>query len=264
MSDIDVLEKIKILSKQNRYCGLTDVKPKYEVVKCLNRFPQGKRFDYFISVPVSIQSKLKGALFLIAEPLYKEVIKKLRDDFNMMLMFSSKTVEFKNSEITDILGRGQTFSFVPKNHTEALISGRIEVKNSNDWAVVAKHNLEVTETKSEDKAYNILVQNAGVRNVSRQKLFVIDGTKYFPDLLVKKYKLVIEIDGAIHKKADRVKHDLERDNRFYSIGYKTVRFTNDEVKRSDFRERLKNVYFSRVAEFNNTRKSRHSAAGGSK
>ncbi len=53
---------------------------------------------------------------------------------------------------------------------------------------------------------------------------------YIPDFVALSIKLIIEVDGKIHlaKKAE----DKERTKRLAAIGYKVVRFTNEEIENS--------------------------------
>jgi len=51
--------------------------------------------------------------------------------------------------------------------------------------------------------------------------------KYIADFCCIKEKLIIEIDGGIHK--DQKEKDDARDEFFKKLGYTTLRFTNEEV-----------------------------------
>ena len=53
---------------------------------------------------------------------------------------------------------------------------------------------------------------------------------YILDFICKDKKLIIEIDGEIHKKKENKEYDDVRDIYFKELGYKTLRFTNDEVE----------------------------------
>ena len=51
--------------------------------------------------------------------------------------------------------------------------------------------------------------------------------KYIPDFCSPKAKLIIEMDGSGH--LDQQEYDAERTRYFESIGYKVIRFWNNEV-----------------------------------
>ncbi len=51
---------------------------------------------------------------------------------------------------------------------------------------------------------------------------------YIPDFVALTVKLIVEVDGKIHLK--RKVEDAERTRYLESLGYKVIRFRNDEVK----------------------------------
>ena len=51
---------------------------------------------------------------------------------------------------------------------------------------------------------------------------------YIPDFVALSIKLIIEIDGGIHKK--QIIKDKERTRRLGILGFKVIRLTNDEVE----------------------------------
>jgi very-short-patch-repair endonuclease len=51
--------------------------------------------------------------------------------------------------------------------------------------------------------------------------------KYIPDFCSPKAKLIIELDGSQH--LDQYEYDEERTKYFESIGYKVIRFWNNDV-----------------------------------
>jgi very-short-patch-repair endonuclease len=50
---------------------------------------------------------------------------------------------------------------------------------------------------------------------------------YIPDFVCLSHKLVLEADGPIHE--ERQDHDTNRDAYLYSLGYRIIRFTNQQV-----------------------------------
>lgn len=51
---------------------------------------------------------------------------------------------------------------------------------------------------------------------------------YIADFLCWQHKLIIEVDGGIHK--NQLNHDRERDDYLRSLHFKVLRFTNDEIR----------------------------------
>jgi very-short-patch-repair endonuclease len=76
-------------------------------------------------------------------------------------------------------------------------------------------------------------------NAVTQKPFKINGRKYFADIYIKKINTVIEIDGDYHK--DRVSIDKLRDEDFLSIGIRTIRIPNSDVKDGSFIKKIKEI-----------------------
>jgi very-short-patch-repair endonuclease len=46
------------------------------------------------------------------------------------------------------------------------------------------------------------------------------------------HKLIVEVDGGYHEEGDQALHDTERDEYLAGLGFRTLRFTNDQVLRS--------------------------------
>ncbi|WP_321369730.1 endonuclease domain-containing protein [uncultured Draconibacterium sp.] len=51
---------------------------------------------------------------------------------------------------------------------------------------------------------------------------------YIPDFVALSIKLIIEVDGKIHQFKKR--EEIERTSRLAAIGYKVIRFTNEEIE----------------------------------
>ncbi len=59
--------------------------------------------------------------------------------------------------------------------------------------------------------------------------------KFIADFYCHPIKLVIEVDGGIHKSRDQREYDINREAELNYWGIKVIRFTNDEIER--------NIYF---------------------
>ncbi len=53
--------------------------------------------------------------------------------------------------------------------------------------------------------------------------------RYIPDFCCPKAKLIIELDGGQHAEDEAVQHDNERTKYFESLGYRVIRFWNNQV-----------------------------------
>ena len=85
-------------------------------------------------------------------------------------------------------------------------------------------------TKYEIKAYYLLPKSMRGA-VERNPLIKFDGHNdvFFPDLLLRKDKIVIEIDGKYHNSINQKIHDHHRDDLFAQHGYSIIRIKNDDL-----------------------------------
>ena len=85
-------------------------------------------------------------------------------------------------------------------------------------------------TKFEIKAYYLLPKSMKGA-VERNPLIKFDGHNdvFFPDLLLRKDKIVIEIDGKYHNSINQKKHDNYRDDLFAQHGYSIIRIKNEDL-----------------------------------
>jgi cyclase len=63
---------------------------------------------------------------------------------------------------------------------------------------------------------------------------------YIADFYCHKVKLIIEIDGLIHKKPELKEHDKKREHDLKALGYCMLRFTNKEIL-TDIENALKKI-----------------------
>ena len=85
-------------------------------------------------------------------------------------------------------------------------------------------------TKFEIKAYYLLPKSMKGA-VERNPLIKFDGHNdvFFPDLLLRKDKIVIEIDGKYHNSINQKKHDNYRYDLFAQHGYSIIRIKNEDL-----------------------------------
>lgn len=72
--------------------------------------------------------------------------------------------------------------------------------------------------------------------IAEQVFFNINGKSYFVDFFLPEYLTIIEIDGSSHIKKQCV--DIIRDNIFANVGIKTIRLTNQDIYRDDFKKHI--------------------------
>ena len=58
---------------------------------------------------------------------------------------------------------------------------------------------------------------------------MINKKLYYADIYIPSLKLIIEVDGGYHSTKEQSLRDAQRDADFASIGYTTMRFTNEQV-----------------------------------
>ena len=91
--------------------------------------------------------------------------------------------------------------------------------------IIAK-TLRKNQTPQEQKLWNIL-RNRQVLGYKFKRQYPIGN--YIVDFVCREEKLVIEIDGGQHNIDKNVLYDQERTLYLQNIGFKVLRFWNDEV-----------------------------------
>jgi very-short-patch-repair endonuclease len=54
-------------------------------------------------------------------------------------------------------------------------------------------------------------------------------SRYVADFCCRELRLVIELDGEVHAEDKQISHDLNRDGYIRSLGYRIIRFPNQQV-----------------------------------
>jgi len=72
---------------------------------------------------------------------------------------------------------------------------------------------------------------------------------YVADFLCHEVRLVLEVDGAVHEGERQIAHDLNRDAHLQALGYRVLRFTNDQVQNDleSILTTLRNLYQTRTS-----------------
>lgn len=132
----------------------------------------------------------------------RDILMKTKDDFNRQLL--SKKNKKENKETT------------PKS-----------------WGKKTREELLTKSTIYERIVFKKLKSAFGNR-LKPQHMFIIDGKFYFADMSIKSKKLIIEVDGGYHNTEEQKAKDQQRDKAFESIGYTTIRITNEQANDKDF------------------------------
>jgi very-short-patch-repair endonuclease len=85
-------------------------------------------------------------------------------------------------------------------------------------------------TEAEQKAWDIL-RNRRMINVKFRRQAIIEG--YVVDFLCMELRLVIEIDGGIHKDQAQAQYDAERSKVLEAKGLRIVRIKNENVNETE-------------------------------
>jgi very-short-patch-repair endonuclease len=112
-------------------------------------------------------------------------------------------------------------------------TGRIGMIDELKWAASDRYSLlkdfARQNRKNPTDAEVILWQHIRERNL-RTKFFrqyiIAD---YIVDFVSLESSLIIEVDGAYHSEYEQLQYDEGRTRRLESLGFKVIRFTNNEV-----------------------------------
>jgi very-short-patch-repair endonuclease len=84
-------------------------------------------------------------------------------------------------------------------------------------------------TSAEKEAYRLLPVNMRER-VERNGPVAFEGHKaFYPDLLFRNEKIIIEIDGGVHRKYEQQRIDKHRNGVFKDHGFHIIRILNEDV-----------------------------------
>lgn len=147
----------------------------------------------------------------------------------------------KRKPIKTLEGVLNTWNGVLKNKNIHEVKKVKTLEKSDDkfakWAIKTKKNLEVNNTKYELSLFKDLVKTFHNR-VKFQNPFIISGKLYYSDISIPSLKLIIEVDGGYHNTEEQKAKDKQRDEDFKSIGYTTLRYTNEQVESREGKKKI--------------------------
>lgn len=135
-----------------------------------------------------------------------------------------KDIAVRNREINQKI---KEITFATKNTPKSLVN----------WASKNKKELEKKSTMYEKMLYKALYKTFKER-VKVQHPYLINGHLYYADISIPSLKLIIEVDGGYHNNSEQKVKDNKRDDDFKSVGYKTLRYTNEQVSSRDGKKKI--------------------------
>ena len=95
----------------------------------------------------------------------------------------------------------------------------------NNKTILAR-NLRKNSTIQERRLWNLL-KNRQFHNLKFKRQQPIGD--YIVDFICKEAKIIIEIDGGQHNEPENIEYDKTRTEYLNNLGYKVVRFWNNEI-----------------------------------
>lgn len=129
---------------------------------------------------------------------------------------TSATVQFKITDPSLTLPKGERTGkpgYITADPTtyKLLRERQLELRNN--------------PTEAENLLWKFLKAHGADEHFRRQHIV----GNFIPDFVCLKKKLVVEVDGGIHRKKDVAERDEDRTQALNEMGYKVIRFTNEEI-----------------------------------
>lgn len=171
-------------------------------------------------------SSKKFNSYLINRILLDEILTKLNLSYPDLI--ASKDILIK--KVTSInSSMERKVHAIEKQKSKISVISKTRVDDEfKKWIKSTRTKLYKSVTESENRVFKKLYSAFGKR-VKRQKPFVINGKSYFADIYIKSMKIIIEVDGGYHQLLEQQEKDEFRDKAFSSIGYTTIRITNEQA-----------------------------------
>ncbi|GGG38337.1 endonuclease domain-containing protein [Hymenobacter glacieicola] len=112
--------------------------------------------------------------------------------------------------------------------THKPIEARLTADKSKWYGHLKNFSAEMRRhsTEAEDKLWQAL-RNRQLAGIKFRRQHSID--RYIVDFVCLKHKLIIEVDGEIHNQPDQQDYDAGRSALLQELGYRILRFSNDQV-----------------------------------
>ncbi|WP_396141111.1 vitamin B12 dependent-methionine synthase activation domain-containing protein [Flavobacterium sp.] len=125
--------------------------------------------------------------------------------------------------------------------------GATDIVENNSWKTanpvlynllkVKAKEMRNKPTEAEKMLWNVL-SNKGIENYKFRRQHIIG--EYIVDFVCLEKRFVIEVDGSVHNELEQIEHDKHRTEWLESIGFKIIRFTNNQVL-SDLFNTIENI-----------------------
>ena len=124
-------------------------------------------------------------------------------------------------------GEGEDLSPNPSTEGEREAKPSFYTTDANTWKLLKENakSMRLEPTEAEDLLWqNLRGLKLGVKFRRQQPVDI-----FIPDFVCTQKKLIIEVDGEYHNGKEQSELDVERTRILETIGYKVLRFTNEEV-----------------------------------
>lgn len=124
-------------------------------------------------------------------------------------------------------GEGEDLSPNPSTEGEGEAKPSFYTTDANTWKLLKENakSMRLEPTEAEDLLWqNLRGLKLGVKFRRQQPVDI-----FIPDFVCTQKKLMIEVDGGYHNKKEQIELDAERTRILEVLGYKVLRFTNEEV-----------------------------------
>lgn len=172
----------------------------------------------------------KSNAYLIRLDILQTIAKNI--GLNIDRLFYEKDVLIKQIQDVRLQEKRKTETLKKRSENkewkEIKFANNRTSKSLVKWANNNKKKLEESSTKYEKKLYSALYKPLKGR-VKKQQPFIINKHLYYADISIPSLKLIIEVDGGYHNTEEQKTKDKQRDEDFKSIGYTTLRYTNEQI-----------------------------------
>ena len=187
--------------------------------------------DYIFSLQSVVLTRNKSNALLVKPSILTDIAKALSINvesllFHKEIIYCTSSKFRKQEERKKGILANRKYNEKVKNITFA---SKKTPRQLVEWANKNQDKLIKNATESELGLFKKL-SNCFKQRVKKQHPFLIDGRLYYADISIPSLKVIVEVDGGYHLTQEQKKRDEKRDKDFASIGYTTIRVTNEQVK----------------------------------
>lgn len=207
--------------------------------------------DYSFLLQNVVLKRNKSNSYLLRRSVLDLVLYELQEGLDALLHYKlillcptnrfrkQKIRKDENLERRKLNEKRKQITFATKDTSKKLV----------EWANDNKKKLEKESTKYEKALYKTL-QKTFKNRIKTQHPFIINKHLYYADIFIPSLKLIIEVDGGYHNTEEQREKDKKRDADFMSVGYTTLRFTNEQISSKVGKQDI----IRKILEFHNYKK----------